>query len=181
MVSQARSLPERSSARAGSWYERTILVTPALSVMVDRMEKLRLDMDQASSERSSITVGREGTRCGEGAAVAEPGREKDVIVTVTCVPNVDDWPWPREKKGISLVANKLFTFASSLTAAVFNLNCRVSACVHSHGHSSMWKLEKKLKIQLKRLSSVQRFPQLPADLCFRNTAPSSTRRPCVLP
>lgn len=52
-----------------SWYERTASATSTLSlssIMEDWTEKLRLDTDEASSERSSITVGRDGTRCGDG-------------------------------------------------------------------------------------------------------------------
>ena len=52
-----------------SWYERTASTrsTELLSsVTVDWVERLRLDTDEASSERSSITVGRDGIRCGDG-------------------------------------------------------------------------------------------------------------------
>ena len=81
MVSQVRGSPELIVGREGMvsprdiWYERTASATPTLSrssITVDWIEKLRLDVDEASSERSSITVGREGTRCGEG--VLERGR-----------------------------------------------------------------------------------------------------------
>lgn len=52
-----------------SWYERTASTrsTESLSsITVDCVEKLCLDTDEASSERSSITVGRDGIRCGDG-------------------------------------------------------------------------------------------------------------------
>lgn len=75
MVSQARGSPESIVGREGaawvrdSWYERTASTrsTESLpSVAVDWVERLCLDTDEASSERSSITVGRDGIRCGDG-------------------------------------------------------------------------------------------------------------------
>ena len=70
------------------------------------------------------------------------------------MPEVDDWPWPREKKGISLVASKLFAFR------VQSLNWRVSACKHSHGHSSTY-IGKKLKIHQRYSQVFNAFPGLP--------------------
>lgn len=89
MVSQSRGSPESIVGRDGtawvrdSWYERTASATSTeylSSVAVDCVERLRLDTDEASSERSSITVGRDGIRCGDGDL--ECGRR---------------WTWERER------------------------------------------------------------------------------------
>ena len=144
MVSRLSGSPELIVGREGrvcpmdNWFERTAstIPTPSLSFMtIDWIEKLRLDMDGASSERSSITAGRECTRCGEGVleGVAESEREKDLISGHDC--NLCRMSMVglghERKKGTSLVASKLFAFG------VQSLNWRVSACIYSHGHSSM--------------------------------------------
>ena len=104
------------------------------------IEELHLDLDEASSERSSITVEGEAPAVGKGfwrEGIAEPGGRKMIfglVMDVTCAGCRLLALATREKRHLTC-RQRVVRGRVPLTAAVFNLS--TGACIHSHGHSSM--------------------------------------------